>query len=712
MNYRSLCSALSLCAFATQTLAADWYAKDNLQPGHDPSMIRFEDGYALMSTNNNLQLWTSEDAYSWRDHKSTVSGVPQWAYTYSPNTEGIWAPDIFYMNGEYRVYYCVSEFGNRNSAIGYQSTTSIMPGSDGYGWKDHGHVFHTKQGTDSYNAIDADVVKDTKGNYWMAFGSFGLGIQLIKLDATTGYQASDDKTVYNIARRTSKESDGAEEGPSLIEHNGQYFLFTAWDICCQQGPNIEKTTYKTAYGRADNVTGPYKDRAGYSMASGGGTILMERYGRYVGPGGGEAFQDLNRVRFVHHYYDLNGDKYNHIHIRDVVFTDDNWVEMGQPFLGRYLSAEVEHGALTRAVSGDLKISYSETASNGEYLAYVNTAGSKIRLPMNIMQAGDYLLRYRYANGGDAAANHKVTVNGKSQTVTLPPTGDWGTFPEKSIVMVPATLKRGGNFIEIEPSPNGNFAELDRIDFLRIIRDTIPANGFDNGIRVRLTADDEFAIKNGGYAIFENVVTDSIRSAEVAIEVKSLTGGKLSIRDGKKDGTVLSECELVAANEKFTSKGWTTVNCSELKSLGGIKDFYLTASGVSGEAIIRNIVFASSSGEIVCNQAPCGPISSSGKVIESSPSSAAVSSSGSAGKTDSASSDKTAITAAPLNVHSSISLNNGVYTVHFDKPGNYEVFAFNTIGQLMARRSANGTADVQFSNLPKGKYIFRVIGALR
>ena len=603
---------------ASVAFAGDWFAKDNLQPGHDPSMVRFEDGYALMSTNNNLQLWTSEDVYTWRDHRSTVSGVPQWAYTYAPKTEGIWAPDIFYMNGEYRVYYCVSEFGVRNSAIGYQSTTSIVPGSNGYGWKDHGHVFHTKQGTDSYNAIDADVVKDTEGNYWMAFGSFGLGIQLIKLDATTGYQASDDKTVYNIARRTSKESGGAEEGPSLIEHNGQYFLFTAWDKCCQQGANIEQTTYKTAYGRADKVTGPYKDRAGYSMASGGGTILLERYGRYVGPGGGEAFQDLNRVRFVHHYYDLNGDKYNHIHIRDVVFTEDNWAEMGQPFLGRYLSAEVEHGVLTRAVSGDLAITRSNTASNGEYLAYINTAGSKIRLPMNIMQAGDYLLRYRYANGGDAAATHKVTVNGKSQTVTLPPTGSWGTFPEKSVVMVPATLKRGGNFIELEPSPNGNFAELDRIDFLRVIRDTIPANGFDNGIRVRLTENDEFAIKDGGYAIFENVVTDSIVSTEVAIEVKSLTGGKLSIRDGKKDGTVLSECELVAANEKSTTKGWTTVNCSNLKSLGGVKDFYLTASGVSGDVIVRNIVFASSSGEIVCNQSPCGdPISSSSVATSSS-----------------------------------------------------------------------------------------------
>ena len=240
--------------------------------------------------------------------------------------------------------------------------------------------------------------------------------------------------------------------------------------------------------------------------------------------------------------------------------------------------------------------------------------------------------------------------------------------------------------------------------MRVIRDTIPANGFDNGIRVRLTADDQFAIKDGGYAIFENVVTDSIRSAEVAIEVKSLTGGKLSIRDGKKDGTILSECELVAANEKFTSKGWTTVNCSELKSLGGVKDFYLTASGISGEAIVRNIIFASSSGEIVCNQEPCGPISSSGKVIESSPSSAAAPSS----KTDSASSGAVAITASPLNVHSSISINGGVYTVHFDKPGNYEVFAFNPIGQLMARRSANGTANVQFSDLPKGKYIFKSV----
>ncbi len=692
LNFANLVSGAKLATLATigafgvsAVSAADWYAKDNLQPGHDPSMVRFEDGYALMSTNNNLQLWTSEDAYTWRDHKSTVSKIPQWAYTYAPTTEGIWAPDIYYMNGEYRVYYCVSVFGKRTSAIGYQSTKSIVPGTTDYGWTDHGHVFHTVA-SDKYNAIDADVVRDTEGNYWMAFGSFGLGIQLIKLDAKTGYQASDDKTVYNIARRTSKASGGAEEGPSLIEHGGKYFLFTAWDKCCQQGPTIEQTTYKTAYGRADKVTGPYKDRAGYDMANGGGTILMERYGRYVGPGGGEAFQDLNRVRFVHHYYDLNGDKYNHIHIRDVVFTDDNWAEMGQPFLGRYLSAEVEHGALTRAVSGDLAITRSNTASNGEYLAYINTAGSKIRLPMNIMQAGEYLLRYRYANGGEGDATHKVTVNGKSQTVTLPPTGSWGTFPEKSIVMIPATLKRGGNFIEIEPQPNGFFSELDRIDFLRVIRDTIPANGFDNGIRVRLTDKDEFAIKDGGYAIFENVVTDSIKSDEVSVQVKNATAGKLAIRDGAKNGIVLAECDLSMA--KAAANGWSEANCGTLKSKTGIKDFYLTASGVSGEAIVGNILFKS---------APLPESSSSSAVAESS--SSAIASSSSNGHT-------TALPIVRPSLNYSIAKIPNGYRVHFDNAGAHQAYLLNPMGQIVSHQKTNGT-DIEFNNLPKGRFIVKV-----
>ncbi|MCL4102519.1 hypothetical protein MMG03_002121 [Fibrobacter succinogenes] len=687
----SVVGMLVLNAAFSSALAADWYAKDNLQPGHDPSMIRLDNGYALMSTNNHLQLWTSEDAYTWKDNGRTMQAVPSWLTQYAPGMEDVWAPDIYKFDDEYRVYYCGSEFGKRNSAIGYTASKSMIPGTAGYGWTDKGHVFHTKEGTDKYNAIDSDIIKTSQGEYWMAFGSFGLGIQLIKIDGKTGYQASDDKTVYNIARRTSTASGGAEEGPALIEHNGQFFLFTAWDKCCQQGNNIEQTTYKTAYGRADKVTGPYKDRAGYNMATGGGTILLERYGRYVGPGGGEPFQDINRVRFVHHYYDNAGDKYNHIHIRDVVFTDDNWAEMGQPFLGRYLSAEVEHGALTRGVSGDLVITSSKTASNGEYLAYINTEGTVIRLPMNIPQAGEYLLRYRYANGGTGDATHGVSVNGKERIVKLPPTGSWGTFPENSVVMIPATLKRGGNFIEVRPVPNDFFSELDRIDFLRVIRDTIPGNGFDNGIRIRLDENDQLAIRDGGYAIFENVVTDSITSTAVRMQVKN-GSGKLSLHAGAKDGKVISECDL--SKTVKAENGWSEVECSSLggeSKLSGVQDFYLTASGQSGEVVIGNIIFKAASVEAS---------SSSDETVESSDSGC-----------ESDEDCGTGIRVSEIaGARFSVSRMEGVYSVRLNDSNINNVYLLNSMGQIVGVRNVRGSmvgAEVRFENLPKGNFIVRV-----
>ena len=303
-----------------------------------------------------------------------------------------------------------------------------------------------------------------------------------------------------------------------------------------------------------------------------------------------------------------------------------------------------------------------------------------------MQAGNYILRYRYANGGDAAAEHKVTVNGKSQTVALPPTGSWGTFPEKSVVMIPATLKRGGNFIEIEPQPNGFFSELDRIDFLRVIRDTIPANGFDNGIRVRLTDKDEFAIKDGGYAIFENVVTDSIKSDEVSVQVKNAAAGKLAIRDGAKNGTVLAECDLSTA--KAAANGWSEANCGTLKSKTGIKDFYLTASGVSGEAIVGNILFKS---------APLPESSSSSAVAESSSSEIVVSSS---------SESSVALPAVRPTLNYSVTQIPNGYRVHFDNAGVHQAYLLNPMGQIVSHKKTYGT-DIEFNNLPKGRYVVKV-----
>ena len=252
-------------------------------------------------------------------------------------------------------------------------------------------------------------------------------------------------------------------------------------------------------------------------------------------------------------------------------------------------------------------------------------------------------------------------------------------------MIPATLKRGGNFIEIEPQPNGFFSELDRIDFLRVIRDTIPANGFDNGIRVRLTDKDEFAIKDGGYAIFENVVTDSLKSnTNVSIQVKNAAAGKLAIRDGKKDGTVLAECDLSTA--KASANGWSEASCGTIK-VNGIKDFYLTASGLAGEAVVGNIMFKSNI-----------PASSSSSVpAESSSSEIAVSSS---------SESSVALPTVRPSLNYKVSKIPNGYRVHFDNAGVHQAYLLNPMGQIVSHKKAYGT-DIEFNNLPKGRYIIKM-----
>lgn len=67
LNSRGVVSAaIFTLAFAGQgAFAQSWYATDVRQGGHDPSMYRDENGYILMSTNNNLAMWTSTDMVKW-----------------------------------------------------------------------------------------------------------------------------------------------------------------------------------------------------------------------------------------------------------------------------------------------------------------------------------------------------------------------------------------------------------------------------------------------------------------------------------------------------------------------------------------------------------------------------------------------------------------------------------------------------------------------
>ena len=79
--------------------------------------------------------------------------VPDWTRTFSPNSASFWAPDISFIDGEYRLYYAVSSFGKTYSAIGLAVNKTLDRNSADYKWADRGIVIQTPGGND-WNAID------------------------------------------------------------------------------------------------------------------------------------------------------------------------------------------------------------------------------------------------------------------------------------------------------------------------------------------------------------------------------------------------------------------------------------------------------------------------------------------------------------------------------------------------------------------------------
>lgn len=278
-------------ATVPQTLALS----GDLQDVHDPAVIAAHDRYYLYSTGGGIQWRSSVDRRHWQWRGVVLDGVPQWAEAI---TEGdLWAPDVAYFNGRYHLYYSASTFGSGRSAIGVATSPVLSPDSAVYGWTDQGKVIESYN-SDSYNAIDPNVVIDEQGWVWMAFGSWNeTGIRMRRLDPSTGKLSSEDDSLYSLANRPNAD-ENAVEAPYIIRRNGAYYLFLSFDHCCEGA----ESDYNIRVGRSSSVTGPYKDRQGRHLTEGGGTLLLDGWSEWKGPGHNAVLQDEAGSFLVYHAY--------------------------------------------------------------------------------------------------------------------------------------------------------------------------------------------------------------------------------------------------------------------------------------------------------------------------------------------------------------------------------------------------------------------------
>ncbi|HEY4382087.1 MAG TPA: family 43 glycosylhydrolase [Acidobacteriaceae bacterium] len=243
---------------------------------HDPStVVRFKGKYYVFSTGRGAPFYSSPDLETWTREGSVFDAIPDDVHAAVPKNSGmdVWAPDIVRLNGQFYLYYAVSSWGSFQSAIGLATNPVLDPKDPAYKWTDRGVVVGSN-GNEDLNAIDPGVIAAPDGTLWICYGSYHGSIRVTQLDPKTGLALRPHELGAPLA--TARESEASD----LIFHDGYYYLFVNHNSCCKR----QQSEYNIRVGRSKAITGPYMDKHGLPMASGGGSLFLAAHDHRIGPG--------------------------------------------------------------------------------------------------------------------------------------------------------------------------------------------------------------------------------------------------------------------------------------------------------------------------------------------------------------------------------------------------------------------------------------------
>ena len=269
---------LPIIGFSQETTYRNPIIAGNLP---DPTVIRVGDTYFAAGTSSEwapaYRLYESKDLVNWTYLGGLFKEIPAWTMG------SYWAPELFFYNDTYYVYYTARRSSDRKSFIGVATTRDIRQG-----FTDHGVIVEWTN-----EAIDAFVIELDGRLYitWKAYGlDHGKDVEILCSELShNGLQMKGEVFSLIHADADGWEAGGAE-GQYLVKRGDYVYMFYSGNACCGARCN-----YQTGVARARSIYGPWEKFAGNPILYGGGQWSCPGHGTMVTTPEGRDF-------YIYHAY--------------------------------------------------------------------------------------------------------------------------------------------------------------------------------------------------------------------------------------------------------------------------------------------------------------------------------------------------------------------------------------------------------------------------
>ena len=232
----------------------------------DPTVIRVgQDYYAAGTTSDfapNYPLYHSKDLVNWNKIGAVFNNPPEWI------KGDCWAPELFYNNGTYYVYYTARKKSDNISCIGVAVTTDISKG-----FEDKGILIEWGK-----EAIDAYIFKDDNGELYITWKAYGLDERPIEILAS---RLSDDGLSlkgehFTLTDHSKGWKGNGDEGQCIVKLGGYYYLFYSVGGCCDN-----RCDYRVEVARSRSLNGKWEQYDKNPILQGGEVWRCSGHGTLV-----------------------------------------------------------------------------------------------------------------------------------------------------------------------------------------------------------------------------------------------------------------------------------------------------------------------------------------------------------------------------------------------------------------------------------------------